>query len=286
MPRRQAVGIAPQLSDAKELVTLAVMQAMLGYTCEGTVAPACPGPPACDLFPYLPQQPGYEQAVAQLRGLLAPGHPLPCDQHLDRDRRRMGSLTPHPWSAAAPGNGRKRSTWPGGPSYRLLRQPQPLLLGPAPAPGLHPPGPARRLRLTGAKADEARDTARPPRRRTRPPRQPPRTDPHRRQELLRPGLRTRTRRTRSPVATTRPQGRTGKTGAHLFGANLCDYCRRSSSRSTKRSKGQLDLERHRGRTPGGVIARVMQRILALTAAIWHNDATGQDVLRSLTAYDH
>jgi hypothetical protein len=51
-------------------------------------------------------------------------------------------------------------------------------------------------------------------------------------------------------------------------------------------KGQLDLERHRGRTPGGVIARVMQRILALTAAIWHNDATGQTVLRSLIAYDH
>ncbi|MGW1834733.1 IS982 family transposase, partial [Streptomyces tubercidicus] len=46
------------------------------------------------------------------------------------------------------------------------------------------------------------------------------------------------------------------------------------------------LERHRGRTPGGVIVRVMQRILALTAAIWHNDATEQQVLRSLTAYDH
>jgi hypothetical protein len=51
-------------------------------------------------------------------------------------------------------------------------------------------------------------------------------------------------------------------------------------------KGQLNLEQHRGRTPGGVIARVMQRILALTAAIWHNDHTDQLVLRSLTAYDH
>jgi hypothetical protein len=30
----------------------------------------------------------------------------------------------------------------------------------------------------------------------------------------------------------------------------------------------------------------MQRILALTAAIWHNDATGQTVLCSLIAYDH
>ncbi|MFF8373535.1 hypothetical protein ACF05W_32645 [Streptomyces lydicus] len=29
-----------------------------------------------------------------------------------------------------------------------------------------------------------------------------------------------------------------------------------------------------------------ERILALTAAIWHNDATGKTVLRSLIAYDH
>jgi len=46
-------------------------------------------------------------------------------------------------------------------------------------------------------------------------------------------------------------------------------------------KGQLDLERHGGHTPAGVISRVLQRILALTAAIWHNDHTGQPVMRSL-----
>lgn len=51
-------------------------------------------------------------------------------------------------------------------------------------------------------------------------------------------------------------------------------------------KGQLDLEQHRGHTPGGVIARAIQRILALTAAIWHNDHTGRNTLRSLTSYDH
>jgi hypothetical protein len=51
-------------------------------------------------------------------------------------------------------------------------------------------------------------------------------------------------------------------------------------------KGQLDLERHGGRTPEGVIARVLARILALTVAIWHNDKTSQPVKRSLTAYDH
>jgi hypothetical protein len=51
-------------------------------------------------------------------------------------------------------------------------------------------------------------------------------------------------------------------------------------------KGQLDLERHGGKTPEGIIARVLARILALTAAIWHNNKTGQPVMRSLTDYDH
>jgi hypothetical protein len=51
-------------------------------------------------------------------------------------------------------------------------------------------------------------------------------------------------------------------------------------------KDQLDLERHAARTTTGVCARIAQRILALTAAIWHNDRLGEPVLRSLTAYDH
>jgi Transposase DDE domain len=51
-------------------------------------------------------------------------------------------------------------------------------------------------------------------------------------------------------------------------------------------KAQLDLERHGGRTAGGVIVRVLQRILALTAAIWLNDKTAAQTHRSLIAYDH
>jgi hypothetical protein len=51
-------------------------------------------------------------------------------------------------------------------------------------------------------------------------------------------------------------------------------------------KGQLDLERHQARTPQGVCARIAQRVLALTAAIWHNDNLGHTIRRSLTAYDH
>jgi len=52
------------------------------------------------------------------------------------------------------------------------------------------------------------------------------------------------------------------------------------------AKSQLSLERHGGRTPAGVMARVAQRILALAAAIWHNWATNTPVKRSLIPYDH
>jgi len=51
-------------------------------------------------------------------------------------------------------------------------------------------------------------------------------------------------------------------------------------------KGQLDLEQHGGRTTAGVFVRVVQRLLSLTTAIWHNDHTGQPIKRSLLAYDH
>jgi hypothetical protein len=51
-------------------------------------------------------------------------------------------------------------------------------------------------------------------------------------------------------------------------------------------KGQLDLELHGGRSIDGVGARIAQRVLALTAAIWHNRANGEPITRSLTAYDH
>ena len=52
------------------------------------------------------------------------------------------------------------------------------------------------------------------------------------------------------------------------------------------AKGQLDSKDHGGHTITGVAVRVYQRLLALTAAIWHNDHTGQPVKRSLLAYDH
>jgi len=51
-------------------------------------------------------------------------------------------------------------------------------------------------------------------------------------------------------------------------------------------KNQLGLERHGGRIPAGLWARIIQRLLALNACIWHNWLIGAPVKRSLIAYDH
>jgi hypothetical protein len=51
-------------------------------------------------------------------------------------------------------------------------------------------------------------------------------------------------------------------------------------------KSQLGLERHGGRVPAGLWARIIQRLLALNAVIWFNWQIGAPVKRSLIAYDH
>lgn len=51
------------------------------------------------------------------------------------------------------------------------------------------------------------------------------------------------------------------------------------------TKGQLNLERHGGRTLNGVWARICQRVLALAIGVWNNWQIGQPG-RSFTAYDH
>jgi hypothetical protein len=51
-------------------------------------------------------------------------------------------------------------------------------------------------------------------------------------------------------------------------------------------KHQLGLDRPGGRIPSGLWARVVQRLLALNAAIWFNWQIGAPVKRSLIAYDH
>jgi hypothetical protein len=62
-PWRPAVGIAPQLTDA-ELVTLAMMQAMPGFTSEARWLRHARSH-LRHLFPYLPKQPATTSACAR-----------------------------------------------------------------------------------------------------------------------------------------------------------------------------------------------------------------------------
>jgi hypothetical protein len=67
-PWRPTVGIAPKLSDA-ELVTLAVMQALLGFTSEARWLRHADHH-LRHLFPYLPGQAGYNKRLRRAAGLL------------------------------------------------------------------------------------------------------------------------------------------------------------------------------------------------------------------------
>jgi hypothetical protein len=69
-PWRPRVGIVPKLSDA-ELLTLAVMQALLGFTSEARWLRYA-GRHLRHLFPYLPGQPGYNKRLRRTAELL--GH--------------------------------------------------------------------------------------------------------------------------------------------------------------------------------------------------------------------
>ena len=60
------MGIAPKITDA-ELVTLAVMAALLGYTSEARWLRFA-RVQLRSLFPYLPQQPGYNKRLRALAG--------------------------------------------------------------------------------------------------------------------------------------------------------------------------------------------------------------------------
>jgi hypothetical protein len=67
-PYRPGIGIGPKLSDA-ELVTLAVMQALLGFTSEARWLQHARAH-LRHLFPYLPQQPGYNKRLRAAASLI------------------------------------------------------------------------------------------------------------------------------------------------------------------------------------------------------------------------
>ena len=71
-PWRPKVGITPRLDDA-ELVTLVVLQALLGFTSEARWLRYA-NSRLRGLFPYLPTQSGYDKRVRAAAGMHARGH--------------------------------------------------------------------------------------------------------------------------------------------------------------------------------------------------------------------
>ena len=90
---RPKVGLAPKVTDA-ELITVAVMQALLGFHDEARWLRFA-GKAVGHLFPYLPQQPGYNK---RLRALAGPMkyliRLLAVDTDLWRDPLRLADSTP------------------------------------------------------------------------------------------------------------------------------------------------------------------------------------------------
>ena len=277
-PWRPRVGIMPRISDA-ELVTLAVMQALLGYTSEARWLRFAGGH-LRHLFPYLPGQPGYNKRLRRLRGTLVwlvgvlardtsvwtddvwvvDSTPVECARSRDAvHRSELAGVAEYGYCAS-----HSRYFW--GLRLHLVAT-------------LH--GLPVAFAVTGAKADE-RDVL---------------------LDLLAadPDL-LADRRGQTLIADKNYYGRAFETTLAEEGITLLRQARKGEPerpgsrffkplRQTVESifdtfKGQLDLEDHGGHTTDGVLVRIVQRVLALTAAIWHNDRTGQPIRRSLLAYDH
>jgi len=277
VPPRPRIGIAPRTSDA-EMLTLAVMQALLGYTNE-TQWLRYARKNLLVMFPTLPLQSGYNKRLRKLAATMSwligelgrqtsvaedqvwvvDSTPVECAR--SRETVKRSDLAG--WAEYGYCASHSRFFW--GLRLHLVCTLQGLPVGWA---------------LTGAKADE--------------------------REVLQailantPGLNRPGRQV--VIADKAYYGKAFEAGLDQAGIDLLRKARKGEKRRAGGEffkplrqviesvnatlKTQLDIERHRGKTIDGVCTRIAQRILALTAAIWHNDNLGLTVRRSLTAYDH
>lgn len=277
-PYRPEVGIAPQFSDA-ELVTLSVMQALLGFTSERKWLRHAHSH-LRHLFPYLPKQSGYNKRLRKAGELIRNViRLLAVDTTLWADDVWVVDSTPVECGRSRETT--KRSDLAGWAQYGYCASHSRFFWGLRLHLVCTLHGLPVAFALTGAKADERKTLlgifeVEPQLVADRPG-----------QTLIGDknyfGAAFEHQIDELNVRLLRParKGECERAGAHLF-----KPLRQVIESINETFKGQLDLERHRGRTPGGVMVRILQRILALTAAIWHNDRTGQPVMRSLTAYDH
>jgi len=253
----------PRLSDA-EAVTLAVLQALLGHVSEARWLRFA-RQHLRHLFPYLPGQPGYNK---RLRGLAATMNwlagMLASDTSVWTDDVRVVDSTPVECGRSR--ETARRSELAGWAEYGYCASHSRYFWGLR----LHllctlhglPIG----FALTGAKADERQvllDILA----------DPALTAGRSGQIIIGDknyfGGRFEAELASAGLRLLRParKGEPGRAGAQFF-----KPLRQIIESVNDTFKGQLDLERHGGHTPAGVMTRVLQRILALTAAIWHNDA--------------
>ena len=175
-----------------------------------TRSPAPSGRDPRSLSPCLPRAPG--PISARLQQAIAQRPPNSVRSHASWPRTRhcgptmYGWWTPHRSNAAVPGRRSSIPTWPDGLSTATAPVTR-ATSGAAVAPGVHAGRAADRLRSDRGEGRRTRDPARHLRHRARTPLQPARTDADRRQELLRPRVRSTARRHAHRVAAHGPQGR-------------------------------------------------------------------------------
>ena len=275
-PERPPVGIAPKLTDA-ELLTLAVIQALLGFTSEARFirhAQAHLSP----WFPYVPDRPGYNKRLRHAGELfhhviaaltracpsatddlwLVDSTPVECGRSRETTKRsNLAGFAEYGYCAS-----HSRFFW--GLRLHLITTTSGLPLA---------------FALTGAKADE-RDTCLDMIALAG-------LDTHGTTLIADKGYRRASFETElndAGITFIRPNLKSEKPRG---GRRFLKAFRQIIESVNQTFKAQLDLERHGARTRSGVAARVLQRILALTAAIWHNETSGADgPARSLLAYDH
>ena len=276
-PRRPRIGLKPQISDA-EVVTLAVLSSILGFDSESRWVRHARAH-LRHLFPYLPTQSGYNKRLRRLGGLLdALIRHLAADSSVFTDDVLVVDSTPI--ECARSRETVKRSELAGWAEYGYCASHSRYFWGLRLhlVTTLH--GLPIAYALTGAKADERTVLT----------------------DLIATEPALTAAGPRTLIADKHYYGRAFESDLAAIGFTLLRKARAGEAprsgeqlfkplRQTIESvfdtlKGQTSLERHGGRTPAGVIVRVLHRLLAMTTAIWHNDHAGQPVRRSLIAYDH
>ena len=275
LPPRPKIGLKPKTTDS-ELITLAVMAALLGFTNESRWV-RWAKKHLTGWFPAIPNQPGYNKRLRKLAGTMSWVQrelARSCDQWSDG----VWVVDSTPVEAGRSRPTVQRSDLAGSAEYGYCASHSRFFWGlrvhlVATLGGL-PIGWA----ATGAKADE--------------------------REALIGVLSTLERRPGQVIIGDKNYfGRD-------FEAELADegvvLLRKARKGEKPRPGGEffkplrqtvesifntlkntaLAIERHAAHTLEGLAARVTATILALTAAIWHNERCGAPVLRSLTAYDH